>query len=134
MVEYHAPPGTGERYAAATQTSNLRCNAESRGDVDMLIAAGWIAEGLGTSLYSLQIEFDAVAQDLKRLPSNASQTDRALIAAESALKERERDARDEEIERLKSKVGEITMANELLYSKIGKLEAGRPLVGRRSRK
>ena len=60
--------------------------------------------------------------------------DRVLIAAESALKERERDARDEEIERLKSKVGEITMANELFYSKIGKLEAGRPLVGRRSRK
>jgi transposase len=60
--------------------------------------------------------------------------DRVLIAAESALKERERDARDEEIERLKSKVGEITMANELLYSKIDRLEAGRPLVGRRLRK
>lgn len=60
--------------------------------------------------------------------------DRVLIAAESALKERERDARDEAIERLKAKVGEITMANELLYAKIDRLEAGRPLVGRRSRK
>lgn len=63
--------------------------------------------------------------------------DRVLIAAESALEERERDARDardEDIERLKAKVGEITMANELLYAKTDRLEAGRPLVGRRSRK
>jgi transposase len=60
--------------------------------------------------------------------------DRALLGAEGALKERERDARDEEIERLKAKVGEITMANELLYAKIDMLEGGRPLAGRRSRK
>jgi hypothetical protein len=32
--------------------------------------------------------------------------------------ERERDDRDDEIARLKSKVGEITMDNELLYAKI----------------
>lgn len=60
--------------------------------------------------------------------------DRVLIAAESALKERERDARDEDIERLKAKVGEITMANELLYSKIDRLEAGRPVARRAARK
>jgi transposase len=33
------------------------------------------------------------------------------LAADGALKDRERDARDEEIERLKAKVGEITMAS-----------------------
>jgi len=60
--------------------------------------------------------------------------ERALLGAEGALKERERDARDEEIERFKAKVGEITMANELLYAKIDKLEAGRPLAGRRLRR
>jgi hypothetical protein len=59
--------------------------------------------------------------------------DRVLMAAEGALKERERDARDDEIARLKAKVGEITMANELLYAKIDKLEGGRPLARRRSR-
>ena len=59
--------------------------------------------------------------------------DRVLMAAESALKERERDARDDEIARLQAKVGEITMANELLYAKIDKLEGGRPLARRRSR-
>jgi hypothetical protein len=59
--------------------------------------------------------------------------DRVLMAAESALKEHERDARDDEIARLQAKVGEITMASELLYAKIDKLEGGRPLARRRSR-
>ena len=60
--------------------------------------------------------------------------DKILMGAESALKERERDARDEEIARLQAKVGEITMDNELLYAKIDKLEGGRPLARRRSKK
>jgi len=59
--------------------------------------------------------------------------DRVLLAAEGALKERERDARDDEIARLQAKVGEITMANEMLDAKIDKLEGGRPFVRRRSR-
>src|SRR6201993_22386 len=42
--------------------------------------------------------------------------ERALAGAATALKERERDDRDDEIARLKSKVGEVTMDNELLYS------------------
>jgi len=60
--------------------------------------------------------------------------DKVLGAAERALKERERDARDEEIARLQAKVGEITMDNELLYAKIDKLEGGRPFARRRSKR
>ena len=60
--------------------------------------------------------------------------DRALAGAATALKERERDDRDDEIARLKSKVGEITMDNELLYAKIAALEGKRPLAHRRSRR
>ena len=60
--------------------------------------------------------------------------EKVLGAAESALKERERDARDEEIARLQAKVGEITMDNELLYAKLDKLEAGRPFARRRSKR
>jgi len=59
--------------------------------------------------------------------------DRALAGAEGGLKDRERDERDDEIARLQAKVGEITMANELLYAKIDKLEGGRPFARRRSR-
>jgi len=60
--------------------------------------------------------------------------DRALAGAATALKERERDDRDDEIARLKAKVGEITMDNELLYAKIATMEGKRPLAHRRSRR
>lgn len=59
--------------------------------------------------------------------------ERALTAAASAMKERERDQRDEDIARLKAKVGEITMDNELLRERIAALEGKRPLARRRSR-
>ncbi len=52
--------------------------------------------------------------------------DRALAAAEAAMKERERDVRDEEMLRLQAKLGEVTMANELLERQIAALEGGRP--------
>ena len=82
----------------------------------------------GESLEALSRELNVPAHRL------AEWREGALLGAEGALKERERDARDEEIERLKTKVGEITMANELLYAKIDRLEAGRPLAARRSRR
>ena len=56
--------------------------------------------------------------------------ERALAGAASALKERERDDREDEIARLKSKVGEITMDNELLCAKIAAMEAKSPLGSR----
>jgi hypothetical protein len=78
---------------------------------------------------------DAVSRELN-VPVHrlAEWRDKVLMSAESALKERERDARDEEIARLQAKVGEITMDKELLYAKIDKLEGGRPLARRRSKK
>src|SRR3954453_4353151 len=60
--------------------------------------------------------------------------DAFLAAGEVSLKTRPTDARDDEIGRLKEKVGELTMANELLGAKIGHLEAGRPLARGRSRR
>ena len=53
----------------------------------------------------------------KRISTVAKLTEwreRALAGAASALKERERDDREDEIARLKSKVGEITMDDDLL--------------------
>jgi transposase len=57
-----------------------------------------------------------------------------LAAGEASLKTRPADGRDLEIDRLKAKVGDLTMANELLATKIEYLEAGRPLARRRSRR
>jgi transposase-like protein len=60
--------------------------------------------------------------------------DAFLAAGETSLKTRPADGRDVEIGRLKTKVGDLTMANELLEVKIEHLEAGRPLARRRSRR
>ena len=57
-----------------------------------------------------------------------------LAAGEASLKSRPADARDAEIGRLKEKVGDLTMANELLEAKIERLEAARPLARGRSRR
>ena len=78
---------------------------------------------------------EVVARELNVTVARLSEwRERALAAAASAMKERERDERDEEITRLKAKVGEITMANELLEEKIAALEGERPLARRRSRR
>jgi transposase len=60
--------------------------------------------------------------------------DAFLTAGEASLKTRSADGRDVEIGRLKAKVGDLTMANELLEVKIEHLERGRPLARRRSRR
>ena len=52
----------------------------------------------------------------------------------ASLKTRPAAGREIEIGRLKAKVGELTMANELLGARIERLEAGRPLARRRSRR
>jgi hypothetical protein len=60
--------------------------------------------------------------------------DAFLAAGEASLKTREADDRDAEIARLKGKVGDLTMANELLEAKIDRLEGGHPLARRRSKR
>ena len=57
--------------------------------------------------------------------------DRFLAAGQTALKSRPGDERDEEIQRLRAKVGEITMDNELLLTRCRQVEAARPLAWRR---
>ena len=57
-----------------------------------------------------------------------------LEAGEASLKTRDRDDRDEKIDRLQSKLGEVLMDNELLYAKVERLETGAPFAGRRSKR
>lgn len=71
-------PTIAERYSRAIESSDLRVR-ETRGDVDVLIAAGW-SEGLGTLLYRLMVEFDGVRADVRRGPLN--QTERLLILSQ----------------------------------------------------
>jgi len=54
-----------------------------------------------------------------------------LTGGQAALKSRPAEDRDEEIQRLRAKVGEITMNNELLLERCHRLEATLPLPRRR---
>jgi transposase len=54
-----------------------------------------------------------------------------LAGGQTALKSRPADERDEEIQRLRAKVGEITMNNELLLERCHRMEATLPLARRR---
>ena len=60
--------------------------------------------------------------------------DAFLAVGEASMRSRPADARDAEIGRLKEKVGELTMAAELLEAKIERLETHRPLARRRPRR
>ena len=63
----------------------------------------------------------------------ASWRDLFLAAGQAGVKSREPDERDEEITRMKDKIGEITMENELLRERARRAEASRPFAPRRSR-
>jgi transposase-like protein len=54
-----------------------------------------------------------------------------LAGGQAALKSRPADERDDEIQRLRAKVGEITMNNELLLERCHRMEANLPLPRRR---
>lgn len=51
-----------ESYTSATQSSNLRCEADRRTDVDVLIAAGCTPGILGSALMRLHSEYDGSAK------------------------------------------------------------------------
>ena len=57
--------------------------------------------------------------------------DQFLEGGAANLKAREADVDNEETQRLKSLVADLSMSNELLREKIHRIEAGRPLVWRR---
>jgi transposase len=62
----------------------------------------------------------------------AAWRDAFLAGGREAMKQQPRDARDREIARLREKLGESTMDNELLREKMARVETGRPLRHRRS--
>jgi transposase-like protein len=57
-----------------------------------------------------------------------------LAAGEASLKTRQPDHRDEEAQRLKAKVGEVMMDNELLTEEVQRLKAGLSLAARRRKR
>ena len=81
----------------------------------------------GEPLDMLSSELQVTAADL------CEWRDKVLAAGEASLKAQPRDGREAEINRLKSKVGGLTMDNELLTERISRMETARPFVQRRAK-
>jgi hypothetical protein len=78
---------------------------------------------------------EVVARELRVTAADLSGwRDAFLEGGAASLKSRPRDDRDARIAQLQAKLGAATMDNELLYERIARLEAGRPLGRRRSRR
>jgi transposase-like protein len=78
---------------------------------------------------------DAVSREIGVTASSlASWRDDFLVGGQANLKSRPADARDDELTRLRGKVGELTMDNELLVERCHRLEGHLPLAVRRSRR
>ncbi len=57
-----------------------------------------------------------------------------LEGGAASLKSRPDDDRDRDLKAMREKIGEMTMANELLEARIDRLEAGTPFRPRRSKR
>jgi hypothetical protein len=64
----------------------------------------------------------------------AAWRDGFLAAGQASLKSRQPDHRHEEVQRLKAKVGEVLMDNELLTQEVQRLKGGLPLAARRRKR
>jgi transposase-like protein len=79
-------------------------------------------------------DLDALSRELGVTAATlAHWRDQFLAGGQAAVRSRPADERDEEIARLRSKVGELTMENELLRDRARRAEAGAPFGQRRSR-
>ena len=121
-----------EREGAA-EAENLEVWATAAPGRERRMTAGRKREAVLRLLRGEPLEI--VARELAVTAADLSTwRDAFLEAGAASLKSRTRDDRDATIGRLKTKVGELTMDNELLYTKVERLEAGAPFAGRRSRR
>lgn len=105
-----APPGPGQRWTVARKR-----------EVVLRLLRGESLEAVsrevGVEVYRLQ-----------------KWRDKALAALDAGLKERDGDPLQAELDSALKRVGKLTVEKELLEEKIERLEAGRPLARRRSRR
>ena len=124
-----APPGGGPTAQAPGARRANGAGAEGRGRFSVRRKTEAVLRLLrGEGLEVLSRELGVTAATL------SGWREAFLAGGQASLRSRPSDARDGEIARLQAKVGETTMANELLEEKIERLEAGRPLGGRRPRR
>ena len=125
---------TEREEAAAAETSGIGAAAAPARERRM--TAGRKRDAVLRLLRGEPLEI--VARELAVTAADLSAWREAFLeAGEASLKTRARDDRDEKIDRLQSKLGEVLMDNELLYAKIDRREAGgggAPFGSRRSKR
>lgn len=77
-----------EQYTSATHSSNLRMEAEKRGDCDVIVAVGWCRNQMYGGLTRLRAEYDGISH-----PKKMTQEAIAAYAANLEGSPRDRDAR-----------------------------------------
>lgn len=77
MSNIEEKPGIAEKYAAATTSSNLRCEARTAGPLDVIVSAAWSGELEGGTLSRCRIEFDGVHA---ALPTHLGLSNRRMLA------------------------------------------------------
>jgi hypothetical protein len=148
MTDTESRPAMAERYSKALDSSHLELSTERVGDVDVLIAAGLVRDGLGTALYRLVCEFDAVRGDhwqargnlqdgyarARVLRRDADALDAVAAAAPAGSFNREAAERDAEILRaaavyaLKDASAAAKTAHSIIVSQITNLPAAKAAV------
>src|SRR5437870_10299126 len=78
-------------------------------------------------------DIESLSRELGVTATLSGWRDQFLAGGEANLKARETDVENEETQRLKSLVADLSMSNELLREKIHRMEAGRPSAWRRSK-
>ena len=79
-------------------------------------------------------DLDALSRELGVTAGTIAQwRDQFLAGGQAAVKSRPADERDDELGRLRAKIGELTMANELLLERARRAEGDVPCGRRRSR-
>ena len=79
-------------------------------------------------------DLDALSRELGVTAGTIGQwRDQFLAGGQAAVKSRPADERDDELGRLRAKIGELTMANELLVERARRAEGDVPFGRRRSR-
>ena len=79
-------------------------------------------------------DLDALSRELGVTAGGIAQwREHFLASGQAGLKSRPADERDDELGRLRAKVGELTMENELLRERARRAEGGGPFGRRRSR-
>lgn len=122
------PYTIAERYSGAVDSGNLKLG-ERRGDVDYIIAAGLIADGLGAALYRLQVEYDCVRAAHAAAENRMRSLERIAASERGEDDETGKTAAQRTAEILQTAEHEATTAHVLILAQLTSLREAKTRLG-----